>query len=109
MQPRDWKQHIEDILEATAKIQRYTEGMTLESFAADERTLDAVIRNLTVIGEAARHVPAEVQARYPQVPWAEMRGMREVVVHRYFGVSLFILWQTVEENLPPLVPMLTAI
>lgn len=88
------------------KVERYTDGMTLEAFRADEKTVDAVVRNIGVIGEAARHVPQDVQERYPDVPWAEMRGMRNVVVHEYSLVSVPIVWQTVKGNLPPLVPVL---
>jgi len=109
MPRRDWKLRIKDILESIAKIQRYTEGMTFESFVADEMRIDAVVRNITIIGEAAGRVPPEVQRRYPQIPWYEMRGIRNVVVHEYFGVSLSILWQTVKQNLPPLVTMLKAV
>ena len=109
MPRRDWKLCIKDILESIAKIQRYTEGTTFETFATDEMRVDAVVRNITIIGEAAGRVPAEVQKRYPQIPWYEMRGIRNVVVHEYFGVSLPILWQTAKQNLPPLVTMLKAI
>lgn len=106
MPPRDWRLRINDILEAIAKVERYTAGMTFQAFCADERTVDAVVRNLTVIGEAARHLPPEIEARHPELPWARLRGVRNVVVHEYFGVDLNILWETAKRNLPPLVPLL---
>ena len=81
--PRDWKVRIDDILDAVAKIGRYLEGMSLESFLADERTIQAVERNYEIIGEAAQHVPPEIQARFPAVPWGRMRGMRNLVAHEY--------------------------
>lgn len=90
-------------MEAVEKIRRYTEGMTFEKFMADEKTVDAVIRNITVIGEAARQVPEEIQVSHPDIPWMEMRGIRNVIVHEYFGVSRDILWRTVQEDLPRLV------
>lgn len=93
---------IGDILEAIARVEQYVEGMTFERFAADKKTVDAVIRNLTVIGEASAHVPAEWCGRAPEIPWQEMRGMRNIVVHEPFGVSLEILWETVRNDLPPL-------
>ena len=99
---REWKLRIEHILEALDRIGRYTQGMTFEEFAADERTIDAVVRNFTVIGEAARHVPAEVTSQYPSLPWREMWDMRNIVVHAYFGVSEQILWDTIQTDLPPL-------
>ena len=106
MPPRDWRARFEDILEAVHRIQRYTNGVTSEQFAANELLIDAVVRNLTVIGEAARGVPADVEARHPELPWFEMRGLRNLVVHEYFGVDVAILWQTVHDDLPGLVPLL---
>jgi len=107
--PRHWKLRIEDILVAIERIQRYTDGMDLSSFSRDDRTVDAVVRNITVIGEAAGAVPEDVRRKYPELPWEEMRGIRNVIVHEYFGVSLPILWQTVTADLPPLIPLLKQI
>ena len=83
MPPREWKLYIEDILEAISKIQRYTEGMDLKAFRASDITVDAVQRNLTIIGEAARQVPPKIVEGYPDIPWNKMRGLRNVVVHQY--------------------------
>ncbi|MDQ7030175.1 MAG: DUF86 domain-containing protein [Ardenticatenia bacterium] len=109
MPHRDWRLRIHDIIEAIEKILRYTEGMTFEEFARDERTVDAVIRNFTVIGEASRHIPQEIEQRYADVPWQEMRGMRHILVHEYFGVSMQILWHTIKHDLPPLLPKLRSV
>ncbi len=109
MSPRDWRLRVEDILESIQKITRYLDGMTLDEFTADERTMDAVIRNFTIVGEAARHVPDEVVARAPGLPWQEMRGLRNVVVHAYFGVSADVLWTTARDDLPAIVPALRAL
>ena len=109
MPPRDWRIRIRDILDSIAKIERYVEGMTFEMFSTSDITIDAVVRNMEIIGEAASHVLADVQHRYPHVPWTEMRGMRNILAHEYFAVSLPILWQTVTGNLPPVLPMLEAI
>jgi uncharacterized protein with HEPN domain len=100
---RKWAFRIEHMLEAIVKIQRYTQGMTEESFAADERTVDAVIRNFQVIGEAARYVPRDIQTRYPEIPWSLMQGMRHVLVHGYDMVKLEVVWRTIQEELPPLI------
>jgi len=107
--PRRTERRLRDILEAVEKILRYVEGLDRESFLRDEKTVDAVLRNLSVIGEAARHLPEEFTATHPDLPIAEMRGMRHVVVHEYFGVSETILWQTVTEDLPPLVARLNSL
>lgn len=109
MPPRDWSVLIEDILEAIRKIERYTDGLDLNAFQEDERTQDAVVWNFAIIGEAARLVPANIQERFPDVPWAAMRGMRNVVVHEYFGIDVRIVWETATHNLPPLTPRLRQI
>ncbi len=105
--PRDHRLFLPDILEAIGKVCRYTEGMSFEEFVADEKTIDAVVRNVAVIGEAVRGIPDEIVAANPEIPWAEMRGIRNVVVHDYFGISHMILWDTAKEDLPPLVPLFT--
>lgn len=109
MSPRNWRLRLEDILESIARIADYTKGMDEAAFASDQKTIDAVIRNMVVIGEAARFIPSELETKYPHIPWAKMRGFRNVVIHEYFGVSVAILWQTVQRNLPPLVPDLKQI
>ncbi len=109
MHSRGWRVRIEDILEAISRVERYTAGMDLEAFRADEKTVDAVVRNLEVVGEAARYVPREIEERHPGVPWDKMRGIRNVLIHEYFGASVPIIWQTLKEDLPPLVPLLRGI
>jgi len=106
---RKWAFRIEHVLEAIAKIRRYTEGMRFDEFQKDERTVDAVIRNFLVIGEAVGQVPADVKKRYPEVPWSRIQGMRHVLVHDYDEIKLDIVWRTIEENLPPLVDQLEAV
>jgi uncharacterized protein with HEPN domain len=100
---------LKDILEAIERVRRYTEGMTFDDFCNDTKTVDAVVRNVTVIGEAARHVAEDVVTSHPDLPWREMRDIRNVVVHEYFGISLPILWETIRSDLPPLTDRLRAI
>lgn len=107
MPRRAWRLRIEDILSSIERIQRYIAGMTYDEFCADERTADAVVRNIEIIGEAARHVPSDLQARYPRVPWRQMRDMRNALIHDYADVSLAIAWDTAQHDLPPLVALLT--
>jgi uncharacterized protein with HEPN domain len=104
-----WQVRIEHMLEAIGKIERYTAGLTEASFAAQSMTVDAVIRNFQVIGEAVRHVPGEVQARYPEVPRSLMQGMRHILVHDYYTVKLDIVWRTIQLSLPPLLEPLRRI
>lgn len=106
--PREWIFRIEDILESIARIQRYLEGMDQSEFIEDDRTMDAVIRNFGIIGEAASHLPEEARSAHPEVPWNRMKGLRNLVIHEYFGVSPEILWSTAKDDLPPLVSLLQA-
>jgi uncharacterized protein with HEPN domain len=76
--------------------------MTFEQFDADDKTKDAVIRNFEIIGEAASHIPLEIQEKYPHLDWLEMRGMRNIIAHAYFGISMSIIWRTAEHDLPKL-------
>jgi uncharacterized protein with HEPN domain len=104
---RNWRMRVEDILTCIGKIQAYTRGMTYEQFCEDDKTVDAVIRNLEIIGDAAGNIPLEIQEKYPDLAWLEMRGMRNIVAHEYFGVSLSIIWGAIEHDLYPLTDGLT--
>lgn len=103
MSSRDWRERVEDILAAIAEIQTFTASMTFEEFAAEARTIKAVELDFIVIGEAAVHISGTVQSQYPDVPWALMRAMRNRLVHIYFEVDSAIVWETVQNDLPPLV------
>ena len=109
MPHRDWLFRISDILSAISAVETYVKGMSYEDFIADRKTVDAVIRKLIIIGEAASHVPEEISLNHPEVPWNDMRAMRNFVVHEYFGVSDKILWNTVQTDLPPLMSLLKEI
>ena len=106
---RDWRFRVRDILAAVHAVAAYTGGMTYADFVADARTRDAVVRNLMTMGESVRWIPDVILDQHPAVPWRTLRGMRNVVVHEYFGVDDAILWQTVRGDLPPLVPLLEAV
>lgn len=82
---RDYRFYLEDMLEAMDKIERYTRGLTFEQFSGDDKTVDAVIRGFTILGEAAKNIPATLRTKYPDVPWKDIAGMRDKLVHEYFG------------------------
>lgn len=100
MSPRNWKFRIEDIISSLDLIYEYMTGVDYNSWSADRKTIDAVIRNLEIIGEAANRIPDDIQKRYSDVPWAQMKGMRNILIHEYFGVDTDILWQTIQKDLP---------
>ncbi|MGH7409937.1 MAG: HepT-like ribonuclease domain-containing protein [Candidatus Methylomirabilis sp.] len=100
--PRDYRVYLEDILEAIGKITRYTAGLSLKTFSEDSKTLDAVVRNLEVVGEAIKNVPDGVRLRYPAVDWRRIAGLRDILVHEYFGIDVQIIWDIVTSKLPDL-------
>jgi uncharacterized protein with HEPN domain len=100
--PREWRLRVGDILEAIARIERYVDGLNFEQFQEDQKTVDAVIRNLEVIGEAVRHLTAQRDLLPTDIPWADIAGMRNVLIHAYFGVDLKIIWHTIVEDLSEL-------
>ena len=88
---------LEDILESANKILAYTDGLSYEQFLADSRTVDAVIRNFEIIGEAANRLPEEIRDKYPNIDWHRIRGFRNRIVHDYMGIDYKIVW-LIKEN-----------
>ncbi|MBI4775519.1 MAG: DUF86 domain-containing protein [Deltaproteobacteria bacterium] len=97
------------MLEAARKIDRYIKGLAFEDFVEDEKAFDAVIRQLTIMGEASSHIPEEITALSPEIPWSSIRGMRNVIVHDYLSVNMRIVWKTVTKDLPDLCFQLEAL
>ena len=104
--PRKWKFRIQHILQAIEKIQSCTAGLSCEAFENNWIIVDAVQMNLLVIGEAARHIPEVVISSFSEIPWAEMRGLRNVLAHEYDRVDCDIIWRVIQDELPSLVPKL---
>ena len=100
--PRDIKLYLEDILVAIEKINAYTDGTTFDQISQRGILLDAVLHNLEIIGEAAKHMPDDLRLNYPQIEWRKIAGFRDVVVHEYFGISLEIVWDILKNKLPEL-------
>lgn len=100
--PRSVSVYLNDMLRACEKIARYGGGLGRESFAADERTIDAVIRNLEIVGEAAKRVPDDIRRLHPQIAWKRIAGMRDLLIHDYSGVDLDVVWDVVENKIPDL-------
>ena len=93
---------LHDIQDAIGRAIDYTNGMTWEDYLRDPKTQDAVVRNLEVLGEAAKDLSEEIRARYPAIPWRDMMGTRDRLIHHYFGINQEIVWQIVRQDLPGL-------
>jgi len=96
--------YIEDIIEAMNDAMSFVEGMEYDDFLNDRKTIYAVIRAIEIIGEAVKKIPELVKNRYPQIPWRDMAGMRDKLIHEYFGVNLRAVWDTVKQDIPSLKP-----
>lgn len=102
---REYKDYIDDIIDSMEKAMKFLGHMNFGEFTKDEKTVYAVVRTLEIIGEAAKQIPISVRRKYPGIPWREMTGMRDKVIHEYFGVDLKIVWNVVKEKIPPLKPI----
>lgn len=99
---RKWKFRIDDIIDSINKIEDYIAEHNFQSFKSSGITIDAVIRNIEVIGEAANHIPLKIRKTYPDIPWEQMRGIRNIMAHEYFGIDIKIVWYTAKRHLPRL-------
>ena len=106
---RDHLDYLQDILSMTDKVEQFTVDLSLAEFEENEMAHFAVIRAIEVMGEAAKHVPPEVKRKYPEVPWSRMAGMRDKIIHGYFGVDLHIVWETATRSIPMPKPQISEV
>jgi uncharacterized protein with HEPN domain len=102
----EWRDYLVDILESAREVEMFIAGMSYDKFFRDKKTINAVIRSLEVMGEAAKRVPEEIRVNYPEIPWKRMAGMRDKLIHEYAGVDLETVWDVATEELPALKPIL---
>ncbi len=102
MSKREWKILFKDIIESIDKIKEYTNGFSFEDFAVSSQVIDAVVRNIEIIGEASKGIPLEIQNKFKDIPWQKIKGIRNRIVHEYFSVDISIIWFIVQNELEPL-------
>ena len=99
---RDYNLYLKDILSAMDSIETFVEGMSFDEFRTDDKTSSAVIRKFEIIGEATKNIPQGIKEKYPHIPWKEMAGFRDKLIHFYFGIKYDIVWNTIKLRLPEL-------
>jgi uncharacterized protein with HEPN domain len=109
MKDREIQDYINDLIEACEDILSFTKGLSYSDFVGDKRTVNAVIRSLEVIGEATKNLPISFRNKYPNIPWKQMAGMRDKLIHEYFGIDKQMIWQAIEKHIPYILPLLKEI
>lgn len=102
---REFLDYVEDIINAMSKTEEFTQGMDYDRFVKDDKTVFAVTRALEIIGEAVKKIPSDVKERYTDTPWKEIAGMRDKLIHEYFGADQSTIWDTVKKDIPALKPV----
>ena len=102
MKTRDYRDYLQDILDAVNDIESFVDNMTYEDFIKDRKTLNAVVRSIEIIGEASKKIPETIKTKNKELPWKQMAGMRDKLIHAYFGIDTETLWKAVKDNIPPL-------
>jgi uncharacterized protein with HEPN domain len=109
MKDRDLRDYINDLIESCEEILSFTQGMSYSDFIGDRKTINAVVRSLEVIGEATKKLPVSFRNNYPNIPWKQMAGMRDKLIHEYFGIDKQMVWQAVEKHIPYILPLIKEI
>ena len=103
---RVYQDYLRDILDSIRDVREFIKGMKYSEFVLDKKTNYAAVKALEIIGEATKNIPASLRRKYPEVPWSKMAGIRNRLVHEYFGIDYRIVWQTITQDIPPIEPAL---
>lgn len=106
MKNREYRDYIQDIIGSINEIECFTRGISFKEFTGDRKTFNAVIRSIEVIGEASKKIPKNLREKFPTIPWKKMSGMRDKMIHEYFGIDEEILWKAAKDEIPPLKPLI---
>jgi uncharacterized protein with HEPN domain len=106
---RDPKLYLKDILAAMDAIEQFVERVEFENFKNDDMKSSAVIRKFEIIGEATKNIPEEIKQKYPAIPWKDMSGMRDRLIHFYFGIKHELVWETIKKEIPKVKPSIKKI
>lgn len=106
MKNREYGDYIEDILDSINAVAKFVKRKNFKDFTKDKKTIYAVVRGIEIIGEATKHIPKSIRNKYPEVPWKDMAGMRDKVIHEYFAVDLKVVWKTATRHLPKIKPLI---
>ena len=99
---RDYTLFLQDIISAIESIEKFVQGMSLDDLVKDDKTSSAVVRKFEVIGEATKHIPDRIKEKHPEIPWKRMAGMRDRLIHAYFGIDYKLLWDAIKIEIPKL-------
>ena len=105
MKRKDYGDYLQDILDSINDTDDFVKGITFEAFLKDKKSINAVIRSIEVIGEASKKIPHSMRKDFPDIPWKKMAGMRDKLIHEYFGVDLEIIWEVIKTDLPSIKPL----
>ncbi|WP_066633208.1 HepT-like ribonuclease domain-containing protein [Desulfolucanica intricata] len=100
--PRDYKAYLSDIIGAVNKIERYTNNLSFQDFLQNELVQDGVVRNLEIIGEAVKKIPDHIKRKKPDIEWKKIAGLRDILIHDYFGIDVVIVWDIIKNKIPVL-------